>query len=91
MVVILAVFVQFWYTDETAGRVADEILRIARNQRVACMACPSLFRKLEESQSPASIHLFEYDSRFAVRVLEPYLVCMETPAASKAQRQHRGT
>lgn len=57
---------QFWYTDDTAMKVAAEVVRAAGSGRIACLACPSLFRKLEQSHPEAQTHLFEYDTRFAV-------------------------
>lgn len=64
---------QFWYTDETAERVADEVVRLCDEGKIACLACPSLFRKLEEKHPSAKPHLFEYDSRFEV-YLKPSLL-----------------
>ena len=60
------VLMQFWYTDETAERVADEVVRMSEGGKIACLACPSLFRKLEEKHPSAKAFLFEFDSRFEV-------------------------
>ena len=101
---------QFWYTDETAERVAGAVIKAAqarmelvcddeaeagrgggespgeggaaappsassrkpaprrRLPRIACVACPSLFRALRSSPEfleAADAHLFEFDDRFA--------------------------
>jgi len=57
---------QFWYTDATAEKVAAEVVEVAKGGRIACLACPSLFRKLRQSFPDADAWLFEYDSRFEV-------------------------
>lgn len=60
---------QFWYDDTTAGTVAQEAkaaVAAAGGGRVACLACPSLFRELKKSHPDVDAHLFEYDDRFAV-------------------------
>lgn len=58
---------QFWYTDETAAKVAEECVRVADGGAVACVACPSLFRRLRQQFPEQPAHLFEYDTRFEVR------------------------
>ncbi len=63
--------VQFWYTDETAEMVANEVVRVSSGGRIACLACPSLFRKLTEHHPAAKAFLFEYDSRFEVDFIFP--------------------
>ena len=60
-------WLQFWYTDETADRVAKEMVRVANGGSIACMACPSLFRKLREKHPEQQSHLFEFDTRFEVK------------------------
>ena len=59
---------QFWYTDETAGTLAKEVVEAAGpSGRIACIACPSLFRALRTYHQEARAHLFEVDLRFEVR------------------------
>lgn len=55
---------QFWYTDETAARVAEECVRAAAGGAVACLACPSLFRRLRQAHPGQACRLFEFDTRF---------------------------
>ena len=58
---------QFWYTDETAGTLAREVVEAAGpSGRIACIACPSLFRALRTHHPDAKVHLFEVDLRFEV-------------------------
>jgi EEF1A lysine methyltransferase 1 len=57
---------QFWYTDETAGAVAAEAVKLAAGGSIACLACPSLFRRLRTHFPEQPAHLLEYDSRFEV-------------------------
>jgi len=59
---------QFWYTDATAEKVAQEVVKAAKGGRIACLACPSLFRRLRQSFPDADAWLFEYDSRFECSV-----------------------
>ena len=57
--------VQFWYTDETARLVSEELSEAAGAQgQVACIACPSLFRMLLNEFPGVPCHLLEYDTRF---------------------------
>ncbi|XP_066542752.1 EEF1A lysine methyltransferase 1 isoform X2 [Hoplias malabaricus] len=71
---------QFWYSDETAARLAEEAIQQAGNQgRIACVSAPSVYQKLKqlESQKENPLHcvssvLFEFDQRFA-RYDPPYL------------------
>ncbi|XP_066542750.1 EEF1A lysine methyltransferase 1 isoform X1 [Hoplias malabaricus] len=64
---------QFWYSDETAARLAEEAIQQAGNQgRIACVSAPSVYQKLKqlESQKENPLHcvssvLFEFDQRFA--------------------------
>eukprot|EP00897_Mesotaenium_endlicherianum_P002443 jgi/Mesen1/2226/ME000152S01316 len=59
---------QFWYTSETAEIVANEVEELSRKSggaRIACIACPSLFRQLKKSHPQADAQLLEYDMRFA--------------------------
>lgn len=55
---------QFWYTDATAEKVAAEVAEVAKGGRIACLACPSLFRRLRQFYPGADAWLFEYDKRF---------------------------
>ena len=57
---------QFWYTEETAGAMAAEAVRLAAGGSIACLACPSLFRRLRTHFPEQPAHLLEYDSRFEV-------------------------
>ncbi|CAD7704878.1 unnamed protein product [Ostreobium quekettii] len=58
---------QFWYTEETAMAVAEEVANIVGTDgRVACISCPSLFRSLLQSFPEVQCHLLEYDTRFEV-------------------------
>ena len=57
---------QFWYTEETAGAVAAEAVKLAAGGGIACLACPSLFRRLRTHYPKQPAHLLEYDSRFEV-------------------------
>lgn len=68
---------QFWYTGATAARLAAALAAAVANPaakalpRVACVACPSLFRALRERHAATvDAHLFEHDDRFAA--LGPY-------------------
>lgn len=59
---------QFWYTEDTASTVAREAVEAAGpSGRIACIACPSLFRQLRAKYPDANAHLFEVDLRFEVR------------------------
>ncbi|XP_076857935.1 EEF1A lysine methyltransferase 1 [Brachyhypopomus gauderio] len=62
---------QFWYSDETAGRLAAEAIEHAGTQgRIACISAPSVYQKLKNLQSergddaPSAV-LFEFDRRFS--------------------------
>ncbi|KAK9828677.1 hypothetical protein WJX72_001488 [[Myrmecia] bisecta] len=58
---------QFWYTEDTASTVAKEVVDAAGGGgRIACIACPSLFRQLRREFPKAHAHLLEYDPRFEV-------------------------
>lgn len=60
---------QFWYTDETAERISNEVVHVADGGRIACLACPSLFRNLKNKHPSAETYLFEFDTRFQVNTL----------------------
>ncbi|XP_029386255.1 EEF1A lysine methyltransferase 1 [Echeneis naucrates] len=61
---------QFWYSDETATALAEEVVREAgEGGRVACVSAPSVYQKLKQgvvggSDRVAAVVL-EYDRRFA--------------------------
>ncbi|XP_022430176.1 EEF1A lysine methyltransferase 1 isoform X1 [Delphinapterus leucas] len=59
---------QFWYTPETALRLAEEAVAAAgEGGRVACVSAPSVYQKLRElHRDDFSICIFEYDQRFAI-------------------------
>lgn len=48
---------QFWYTQETAHRVAEEVVEKSDGGRqpIACVACPSLFRELKVQHRPLNL------------------------------------
>ncbi|KAI4898133.1 hypothetical protein NFI96_015396 [Prochilodus magdalenae] len=66
---------QFWYSDETAARLAEEAIQQAGQQgRIACVSAPSVYQKLKQLESQredqreshcVSSMLFEFDRRFA--------------------------
>ncbi|XP_064472876.1 EEF1A lysine methyltransferase 1-like [Ornithodoros turicata] len=58
---------QFWYSDETATALANQVIRLCgQNDRIVCISCPTLYRKLKELECPLETKLLEYDKRFAV-------------------------
>ncbi|XP_068602297.1 EEF1A lysine methyltransferase 1 [Brachionichthys hirsutus] len=62
---------QFWYSDATATRLAEEAVREAGDGgRIACLSAPSVYRKLKQGTVAGSERVtatvFEYDRRFAV-------------------------
>ncbi|KAG8524691.1 EEF1A lysine methyltransferase 1 [Galemys pyrenaicus] len=59
---------QFWYSQETALRLAKEVLAAAgEGGRIACVSAPSVYQKLRElHRDDFSIYIFEYDRRFAI-------------------------
>lgn len=60
---------QFWYSDETASAVAKEAVQAAGpSGRIACIACPSLFRQLRLRHPTMHAQLLEVDMRFEVRL-----------------------
>jgi EEF1A lysine methyltransferase 1 len=62
--------VQFWYTHETAAKVAQAVAaNVGTLGRVACIACPSLFHELLQSYPQVKCDLFEFDTRFQVSVV----------------------
>lgn len=69
---------QFWYSEETAEKLAREILLSSKElgkegdeYKAACVSAPSAFvafrNKLSsEEQSKINIHIFEFDKRFSL-------------------------
>ncbi|XP_023598225.1 EEF1A lysine methyltransferase 1 isoform X3 [Trichechus manatus latirostris] len=59
---------QFWYSQETAFRLAEEVIAVAgEGGRIACVSAPSVYQKLRElHREDFSICIFEYDKRFAI-------------------------
>jgi EEF1A lysine methyltransferase 1 len=66
---------QFWYDESTSLALANELLRVASEirgdratVRVACLACPSLYKAVRSLDVPSWLHiwLFEIDTRFSV-------------------------
>nr|XP_019956246.1 PREDICTED: protein-lysine N-methyltransferase N6AMT2 isoform X2 [Paralichthys olivaceus]XP_019956247.1 PREDICTED: protein-lysine N-methyltransferase N6AMT2 isoform X2 [Paralichthys olivaceus] len=61
---------QFWYTDETATQLAEEVVREAgEGGRVVCVSAPSVYQKLKQGvvdgSDRVSAVVLEYDRRFA--------------------------
>ncbi|XP_026883733.2 EEF1A lysine methyltransferase 1 [Electrophorus electricus] len=61
---------QFWYSNETAARLAEEAIEQAGKQgRIACVSAPSVYQKLKQLASQkencSSAVLFEFDRRFS--------------------------
>ncbi|KAM7406907.1 hypothetical protein PAMA_002888 [Pampus argenteus] len=61
---------QFWYSDETATRLAEEVIREAgEGGRIACVSAPSVYQKLKQGvvdgSDRVSAVVLEYDRRFA--------------------------
>ncbi|KAM9172136.1 LOW QUALITY PROTEIN: EEF1A lysine methyltransferase 1 [Pangshura tecta] len=59
---------QFWYDDETALCLANEVILAAgRGGRIACVSAPSVYQKLkEQDDKDFSVCILEYDKRFSV-------------------------
>ncbi|NXN92858.1 EFMT1 methyltransferase, partial [Rhinopomastus cyanomelas] len=59
---------QFWYSDDTAARLADEALAAAgRGGRIACVSAPSVYQQLKDrAGEDCSVCILEYDRRFSV-------------------------
>ncbi|XP_037095828.1 EEF1A lysine methyltransferase 1 [Syngnathus acus] len=62
---------QFWYTDDTATRLAEELLlQAGGGGRIACVSAPSVYQKLKQlcgpDDGPAAMAVLEYDRRFAI-------------------------
>ncbi|XP_045910993.1 EEF1A lysine methyltransferase 1 isoform X1 [Micropterus dolomieu] len=61
---------QFWYSDETATQLAEEVIREAgEGGRIACVSAPSVYQKLKQGvvdgSDRVSAIVLEYDRRFA--------------------------
>lgn len=59
---------QFWYSQDTALRLAQEAVAAAgEGGRIACVSAPSVYQKLRElHREDITAYIFEYDRRFAV-------------------------
>ncbi|XP_004680412.1 PREDICTED: protein-lysine N-methyltransferase N6AMT2 [Condylura cristata] len=59
---------QFWYSQETALRLAKEaVAEAGEGGRIACVSAPSVYQKLRElHRDDFSIYIFEYDRRFSI-------------------------
>ncbi|XP_036397163.1 EEF1A lysine methyltransferase 1 [Megalops cyprinoides] len=58
---------QFWYSEETAERLAEEVLLAAgEGGRIACLSAPSVYQKLKQRNAAASAVLLEFDQRFSI-------------------------
>ncbi len=76
---------QFWYTEETARAVAEEVVDLAAGGGIACLACPSLFRCLRADFPDAAAHLLEYDRRFEVQLPMQCFLLNKSSAPSDSQ------
>lgn len=61
---------QFWYSDDTATRLAEELIHEAgEGGRIACLSAPSVYQKLKQGvlggSDGVSAAVLEYDRRFA--------------------------
>ncbi|XP_016302208.1 protein-lysine N-methyltransferase n6amt2 [Sinocyclocheilus anshuiensis] len=61
---------QFWYSEDTATRLAEEVMQQAgEHGRIACISAPSVYQKLKQLESmrsdSVSAVLLEFDRRFA--------------------------
>ncbi|KAJ8253447.1 hypothetical protein GJAV_G00213060 [Gymnothorax javanicus] len=58
---------QFWYSDETARRLAMEALQAAGDGgRIACLSAPSVYQKLKQLNPNTPATLLEFDRRFSI-------------------------
>ncbi|KAL4232652.1 EEF1A lysine methyltransferase 1 [Mactra antiquata] len=59
---------QFWYTDETALRIAEEALSIAGDTgRIACISAPTAYKKIAEIKpATCEVKCLEFDKRFEI-------------------------
>ncbi|KAM3607066.1 uncharacterized protein V6R79_001448 [Siganus canaliculatus] len=61
---------QFWYSDDTAARLAEELISEAgAGGRIACVSAPSVYQKIKQGvvdgSDQVSAVVLEYDRRFA--------------------------
>ncbi|XP_034042007.1 EEF1A lysine methyltransferase 1 [Thalassophryne amazonica] len=61
---------QFWYSDDTATRLAEEVIRATGDGgRIACVCAPSVYQKLKQGvvdgSDRVSAVVLEYDRRFS--------------------------
>ncbi|XP_066115099.1 EEF1A lysine methyltransferase 1 isoform X3 [Saccopteryx bilineata] len=57
---------QFWYSPETALRLAKEVIAVAgEGGRIACVSTPTVYQTLRELHGDFAVCIFEYDRRFA--------------------------
>lgn len=61
---------QFWYSDDTATRLAEELIHEAgEGGRIACLSAPSVYQKLKQGVVAGSdgvtAAVLEYDRRFS--------------------------
>ncbi|XP_071754157.1 EEF1A lysine methyltransferase 1 [Centroberyx gerrardi] len=61
---------QFWYSDDTATRLAEEVVHEAgEGGRIACLSAPSVYQKLKQGvvagSDRVSAVVLEFDRRFA--------------------------
>ncbi|VDN17968.1 unnamed protein product [Gongylonema pulchrum] len=69
---------QFWYTEETAIKLAEECASaVDCGGRIACVSCPTLVDYLLRNERVTSGHvtirLFEYDRRFLSKFPEEFV------------------
>lgn len=59
---------QFWYTDDTAKRLAEEALSIAgEDGRIACVSAPTAYKKIKEMKpDTCTVKCLEFDTRFKI-------------------------
>lgn len=59
---------QFWYTDETAQRLAEEVLSLAGKEgRIACISAPTAYKKITEIKpDTCNVKCLEFDKRFQI-------------------------
>eukprot|EP01114_Cavostelium_apophysatum_P001142 TRINITY_DN10978_c0_g2_i1.p1 TRINITY_DN10978_c0_g2~~TRINITY_DN10978_c0_g2_i1.p1 ORF type:complete len:236 (-),score=28.91 TRINITY_DN10978_c0_g2_i1:52-711(-) len=58
-------FSQFWYTRDTANRIATECIAQSNGGKIACLSTPSIFRALKALEPKEEYYVFEYDKRFS--------------------------
>eukprot|EP00026_Physarum_polycephalum_P014100 Phypoly_transcript_14574.p1 GENE.Phypoly_transcript_14574~~Phypoly_transcript_14574.p1 ORF type:complete len:212 (+),score=48.73 Phypoly_transcript_14574:340-975(+) len=82
---------QFWYDDNTADTIIDEILAHTKpGGKVACLSTPTIFRALKKRDNlPIDYDVFEYDKRFNVYgdqfVFYDYNEPLEIPHSTKGK------